>query len=72
MRRFVSLRPPAFHGEEVEPPHSCGVSIFPLFPLESGGLCFTSLLVERRILLFHELLFMDHDRTIAYIDIFDD
>ncbi|WP_317948367.1 hypothetical protein [Rossellomorea marisflavi] len=47
MGRFVSLRLPAFHGEEVEPPHSCGVSIFPLFPLESGCLRFTSLLVER-------------------------
>ncbi|WJV18727.1 hypothetical protein QU593_21910 [Rossellomorea marisflavi] len=30
--RSPALQALAFHGEEVEPPHSCGVSNIPLFP----------------------------------------
>ncbi|MGX1263502.1 hypothetical protein RKD55_001306 [Rossellomorea marisflavi] len=39
MDRSIALRALAFHGEEVEPPRqACGVSIIPLFPLESSAL----------------------------------
>ncbi|MFU8688398.1 hypothetical protein ACNA6I_01065 [Rossellomorea sp. FS2] len=42
--RFIALRALAFHGEGVEPPRqACGVSIIPLFPLESSALRFISL-----------------------------
>ncbi|WP_269431066.1 hypothetical protein [Rossellomorea marisflavi] len=40
----MPLRAPAFHGEGVEPPQrASGVSIFPLFPLESDALRFIAL-----------------------------
>jgi hypothetical protein len=34
--RSVSLREPAFHGACGEPPHACGVSLCPLFPVGVG------------------------------------
>ncbi|WP_197082227.1 hypothetical protein [Rossellomorea marisflavi] len=43
MDRSIALRALAFHGEGVEPPRACGVSIIPLFPLESSALRFIPL-----------------------------